>query len=136
MASDHLAKLNPSIGLIHADLLQENILQNNDGLWLIDFDDGGYGYRGFDLGTALIQHSDLPYIDALTDATIKGYESIGGAQPDLAEAMPLYIMLRGMAACGWIISRAKPDDPRHRIYAERALRCVQRYLQTTTSMSS
>ncbi|RLJ41168.1 Ser/Thr protein kinase RdoA (MazF antagonist) [Litoreibacter meonggei] len=135
-AARHLAALNPTINLIHADLLQENILENEDGLWLIDFDDGGYGYRGYDFGTALIQHAELPYLDALSDATIEGYESLCGPQPSLAEALPLFIMLRSMASCGWTISRASADDPSQRRYAERALRCARHYLQTTTSMSS
>lgn len=37
-------------GLIHADPLQENILATPAGLALIDFDDGGFGYRAYDLG--------------------------------------------------------------------------------------
>ena len=135
-AAQHLRALNPPISLIHADLLQENILENEDGLSLIDFDDGGYGYHGYDLGTALIQHAELPYLGALSDATIRGYESICGPQPALTEDLPLYVMLRGMASCGWVISRAEPDHPSQRTYAERALCCAQRYLQTTTSMSS
>lgn len=134
-AAQHLTQLSPPVGLIHADLLQENILQNADGLWLIDFDDGGYGYQGYDLGTALIQHAGLPYLDALSAATITGYESICGPQSSLIETLPLFMMLRSMASCGWIISRAKPSDPRQRLYAERALRCVDAYLQTTTANS-
>ena len=135
-AAQHLAALDPPIDLIHADILQENVLQNTDGLWLIDFDDAGYGYRGYDLGTALIQHAELPYLDMLSNATAKGYESVLGPQPELAEALPLFTMLRSMASCGWVISRAPDDDPRQRIYAERSLRCVESYFQTTTAISS
>ncbi|MEM9581615.1 MAG: phosphotransferase [Pseudomonadota bacterium] len=110
-----------SVGLIHADILQENILQNECGLHLIDFDDCGTGYRLFDLGTALVQHEDDPNLGPLTDGLCAGY----GCAPDL---MPLFIMLRGLASCGWIISRAPATDPRQRLYAERALRCATRYL--------
>ena len=36
-------------GLIHADLLEENILVGNQKLWVIDFDDCGFGFREYDL---------------------------------------------------------------------------------------
>ncbi|EPX77314.1 phosphotransferase enzyme family protein [Litoreibacter arenae] len=135
-AREDLERRNLPLSLIHADLLQENIMQDKDGLWLIDFDDGGFGYHGYDLGTALIQHAELPYLDQLSDAMLSGYEAVLGPQPDLAEGMPLFIMLRGMASCGWTIARAAPDHPSHRAYAERALRCATTYLQTTTAISS
>lgn len=109
------------VGLIHADLLQENVLQNAAGLHIIDFDDSGTGYRLYDLGTALIQHAEHPRLAELTAALCTGY----GCKTDL---MPLFIMLRATASCGWIISRAAADDPRQRFYAERALACAQRYL--------
>lgn len=131
-AAQHLAQLGDGEGLIHADLLQENILQNQYGIWLIDFDDSGFGYRGYDLGTALIQHAELPYLDALSDALCEGY----GANAALRKAVPLFIMLRSMASCGWIMSRADTDDARQRFYAERALTCARRYAQTTTSSSA
>ncbi|SFR33546.1 phosphotransferase enzyme family protein [Litoreibacter janthinus] len=127
-ARAHLLALDMSIVLIHADLLQENILHNNDGLWLIDFDDGGFGYRGYDLGTALIQHAELPYMDDLSKALMSGYQSVCGPQPEIETAIPLFVMLRSMASCGWIISRTEPGDPRQRVYAERALHCTRSYL--------
>jgi len=91
-AKEHLTRLDPAVGLIHADLLQENILQNGAGLWLIDFDDSGLGYRGYDLGTALIQHAELAYLPALEAALCDGY----GADAALRDAVPLYVMLRSM----------------------------------------
>lgn len=108
-------------GLIHADLLQENVLQNASGLHIIDFDDSGVGYRLYDLGTALIQHAEHAKLSDITHALCKGY----GCSTEL---MPLFIMLRAMASCGWIISRAEASDPRQRFYAERALTCARRYL--------
>ena len=131
-AKEHLTRLDPAVGLIHADLLQENILQNGAGLWLIDFDDSGLGYRGYDLGTALIQHAELAYLPALEAALCDGY----GADAALRDAVPLYVMLRSMASCGWIMSRAPATDPRQRFYAQRALTCARRYAQTTTSISA
>lgn len=107
-------------GLIHADVLQENVLKNAQGLHIIDFDDSGFGYHLFDLGTALIQHAEHPHLDALSAALCDGY---GGGHG----RMPLFMMLRAMASAGWIMSRAPANDPRQRFYAERLLRCVARY---------
>ncbi|MEM7472435.1 MAG: phosphotransferase [Pseudomonadota bacterium] len=108
-------------GLIHADLLQENILQNADGLHIIDFDDAGYGYRLYDLGTALVQHAEHPDRDQLAAALCRGY----GCD---AQLMPLFILLRTLASCGWVIPRLPRNDPGHRVYANRALRCATDFL--------
>ncbi len=113
---------NLDIGLIHADLIRENVLTNADGMHLIDFDDSGHGYRLYDLGAALIQYVGSDRIETLTRAICDGY----GCSSDL---MPLFIMLRGLASCGWVIPRLPPDDRRQRIYAERALICTRRYLE-------
>ena len=119
---DHLRRLQLPTTLIHADLLQENILTAGTKLHLIDFDDSGFGYRPYDLGTALIQHAEHENLDALTAGLLDGY----GA-PELYDDMPLFIALRALASCGWIISRAPKNDPRQRFYAERALNCMHSY---------
>jgi len=113
----------PDYGLIHADLLQENILQNETGLWVIDFDDAGYGYRLFDLGTALIQHAECAYLPALRAALIDGYSAARGVSVD-DHAVQVFTLLRAFASSGWIMSRADANDPRQRFYCNRALRLV------------
>jgi len=107
-------------GLIHADLLQENVLQDAQGLHVIDFDDSGFGYHLFDLGTALIQHAEHPQLPALSAALCDGYG-------DGHRLMPLFMMLRSMASAGWIMLRAAPNDSRQRFYAERMLHCVKNF---------
>lgn len=111
----------PDIGLIHADLLQENILQGDGGLWLIDFDDAGVGNRLYDLGTALIQHIYDARYDGFVDALLSGYEDSRGVTVKAGD-LKLFVLLRGLASCGWIISRAAHDDPIHRVYADRAVK--------------
>ena len=121
LAQQHLISLEDAdFGLIHADIMQENILIGSDDLFLIDFDDCGFGYRLFDLGTALIQHTDCRYKSDLKSAICEGY---GCAENDI----DLFIMLRSMASAGWIISRASTTDPKQRVYVERMLSCVNDY---------
>ncbi len=117
----------PDIGLIHADLLQENILRDDDGLWIIDFDDAGVGYRLYDLGTALIQHiEDVRYVE-ISEALAEGYEMTRGVSVS-SNDLELFTLLRGLASCGWVISRVPKDDLRQRVYAERALCLAKRFL--------
>ncbi len=120
-ARQHLQAMNdPDTGLIHADIMQENLLQNGTDLHLIDFDDSGFGYRLFDLGTALIQHHECPYKADLKAALCEGY---GTLETDI----DLFIMLRAMSSAGWIIARAPADDPKQRHYADRMLTCIADY---------
>lgn len=107
----------PDIGLIHADLLRENILCHECDMHIIDFDDAGFGFRLYDLGTALIQYEHHPDVWTFADRLCRGY----GCDPS---SMPLFMALRAFASCGWAISRLGPTDPRQRHYADRALRCA------------
>ena len=116
-------------GLIHADVLQENVLRKDRQLYLIDFDDSGHGYRHYDLATALIQHVDTPAYDALSNALWTGYIDAGGPLPDSARAdLPMFVMLRALASTGWIMGRAPADDPRQIGYAARAVRLARDYI--------
>ncbi|MFT6105048.1 MAG: Ser/Thr protein kinase RdoA (MazF antagonist) [Paracoccaceae bacterium] len=117
----------PDFGLIHADVLQENILWNGTQMFLIDFDDSGYGFRGFDLGTAMIQHARSPDLDDLSTALIEGYSGIDRKR--LAEELPLFTLLRALASAGWVMPRVPPEAPLQRLYAERALHLAARWLE-------
>lgn len=113
-------------GLIHADCLQENILATPAGLALIDFDDAGFGYRAFDLGTAMVQHHAHPRRAVLEEALLQGYGTLRVA-PTMAD-LRFFTMLRAMASCGWVISRGAGDAAYQRGQAERALHCVRDWL--------
>lgn len=122
-------------GLIHADVLRENMLETPDGLALIDFDDSGYGFRLYDLGTALVQSLDEPHLPRLARALAAGYAGArGGPTPDLAD-LTLFVLLRCLASCGWILSRAAPDDPRQEFYAARAVKMADAWLAGRTPLA-
>ena len=121
-------------GLIHADVLRENVLDGPDGLALIDVDGSGYGFRLYDLGTALVQSLEEPHLPLLARALARGYGAARGtAAPDL-QSLTLFTLLRAMASCGWIVTRAHPHDPRQRFYAERALSLARHWLAGTTPL--
>ncbi len=119
-AYDHLVTMDRvDAGLIHADCLQENILTTPAGLALIDFDDAGFGYRAYDLGTAIIQHWEHPKRALIETALLNGYGTLRSA-PD-AEQLRFFTLLRALASCGWVISRGAGDDMYLRAMADRAV---------------
>lgn len=93
-------------GLIHADLVRENVMADGDRLQLIDFDDSGFGFRLFDLATTLLRNMRETDYPALRDALIAGYQSVRTI--NLA-ALDLFILLRSATYVGWIITRM--DEP-------------------------
>ncbi|MEZ5753753.1 MAG: phosphotransferase [Paracoccaceae bacterium] len=109
-------------GLIHADVLRENILVSDGDLALIDFDDSGFGYRLYDLGTVLSQNQYEPARDDLRDALMAGY----GTQD--VEIVEIFTLARVLASVGWTIPRLAPDDPIHARHLARADLVIRRVL--------
>ncbi len=119
----------PDTGLIHADVLRENVLVGADGLTLIDFDDCGSGYRLYDLGTALSQNLAEPALPQIAAALLEGYSAIRPLSPEASDAVPLFTLLRCCASVGWTMPRLHAGDPRHRVYIERATRAADLVLR-------
>jgi len=116
-------------GPIHADILGDNVLEADGLMHLIDFDDGGPGFRQYDLATALVAHAEAPAYADLRAALVAGYAAAGGPLADPGgETLELFVALRAMASCGWIVARAPADDPRQRRYAARAAILARRML--------
>jgi Ser/Thr protein kinase RdoA (MazF antagonist) len=118
-------RLAGEIGLIHADVLRENVLVNGRSVSLIDFDDSGFGFRLHDLGTALVQtfaHPEQPQIRA---ALIAGY---GTGDDDMVQA---FTLARALSSVGWTMPRLQPDDPIHKSHLARALTLAERLLNPT-----
>lgn len=117
-------------GLIHADVLRENVLLDGTGAAaLIDFDDAGWGFRIYDLAALMTQNLGEPHADALREAAIAGYRSIRSLPDDAVAHLDLFVMLRRFASMGWVVPRS--DDPKlQRLYAERAVEAARAYLET------
>ncbi|MEM7218390.1 MAG: phosphotransferase [Pseudomonadota bacterium] len=106
-----LAARTPDYGLIHADAVADNVLVHRGEVALIDFDDAGYGYRGFDVATALLKHRHLPVYGELRAALLDGYRSVTAID---TESLELLFALRAASYVGWIASRLEEPGARER----------------------
>lgn len=113
------------LGLIHADVLRENVLFALNGPHLIDFDDAGFGFRAFDLGTVLSQTLTEPHLPDLARALVRGYAARRVLDPSL---IPTVTLARCCASVGWTMPRLAPGDPIHRRHITRAVRLAQAVL--------
>lgn len=114
-------------GLIHADLVPANVMIAGDAMHLIDFDDGGFGFRLFEVATALLKHCNAPDYEALKSALIEGYLSRRRLN---TSTLNLFLALRAVTYVGWNIARADEDrsDTRNARFIAQATDMVATYL--------
>jgi Ser/Thr protein kinase RdoA (MazF antagonist) len=114
-------------GLIHADMVRENILLSEGSIQLLDFDDGGFGFRLFDVATALFKNRSEPDYPELEQALMEGYRSVRSL--DMQE-LRLFTLLRSFTYVGWIISRMDENGSCQRAerFIETASELAEEYL--------
>ena len=94
-------------GLIHADLRLANLLVERDRLGIIDFDDCGFGWFGYDFAAAVSFFEHEPFITELEEAWITGYRSVRPLSEEEAKMLPTFVMLRRLLLAAWIGSHAE-----------------------------
>ncbi len=128
-ANNHLLQIENQLdyGLIHADLVRENVLVRGDKLWLIDFDDAGFGFRLFDIATTLLKNLREPDYEALQAALLEGYRSERALG---TEHLDLFMALRAVTYVGWVLSRMGEDgsEARNLRFKDTARSVLTRYL--------
>jgi Ser/Thr protein kinase RdoA (MazF antagonist) len=102
-------------GLIHADLVRENVILTENGVQFIDFDDSGFGFRMFDIATVLLKNRHEPEYENLKRSLLKGYENERELKPDDKNALELFMVLRGLTYLGWADARRDEPDMERRI---------------------
>ena len=114
-------------GLIHADLMRENVLFDGPIVRLLDFDDGGFGFRLFDVATALLRNMGDPNYVELKVALTQGYQA---ERPLDIRHLDLFIALRAMTYVGWIVPRMTDEgaQERNQRFAARARQLANGYL--------
>ncbi len=110
-------------GPIHADVLRENVLVQDGQVTLIDFDDSGFGFRLYDLGTALSQNLAEAAYPAIRDALIAGY---GERRAVTVDEVEMCVLARVCASVGWTMPRIAAGDPVHARQIRRAVEWARR----------
>ncbi len=119
-----------SYGLIHADLVRENVLVTGDGVQLIDFDDAGFGWRMFEIATMLCKNRHEPDYDVIERAVLDGYRRHRTLQDADFAALPLFMLLRCLTYLGWAQTRrtAEAAHPRTAAFVTDACEIATAYL--------
>lgn len=107
-----LPKSPDTYSMIHADFAAENIMVDDDGVRLIDFDDAGFGWHIFELVTALIFIRGEDYFDRAEQALIEGYRKHRSLTDLDLELLPLFYLARSTTYVGWVHTRSETDTAR------------------------
>ena len=111
-------------GLIHADMVRENIFIKDNDIQLLDFDDSGFSFRLFEVATALFKNRDEADYAELEKALLEGYQEV---QPLDTEHLALFTVLRACTYIGWIVPRLQE--------AGGEVRC-QRFISTAIPLAA
>jgi Ser/Thr protein kinase RdoA (MazF antagonist) len=116
-------------GLIHADLVPENLLVDGNRIQVIDFDDAGFGWHLFELATSLYFVSGDGIYPTARDALIRGYRSERQMPEEALQWLPLFLAARGTTYLGWVHTRQGSDTARELtpFLVERACAVAEEY---------
>ena len=96
-------------GLIHADLVPENILVDEEvqgsRLRIIDFDDAGFGWHLFEIATSLYFIRRDSHYETARDALIAGYRRHRSLPDEHLRLLPMFLAARGTTYLGWVHTR-------------------------------
>jgi len=122
-------------GLIHADLVPENLLIDGSRVQVIDFDDAGFGWHLFELATSLYFITGEAIYPAARAALIRGYRGERELSDETLERLPLFLAARGTTYLGWVHTRQETETARELTpyLVERACAVAEQYLAKNSS---
>jgi Ser/Thr protein kinase RdoA (MazF antagonist) len=112
---ERLKTSNLDYGLIHADLVRENVLVTDYSVQFIDFDDSGSGWRMFDIATTLFRNRREERYDLIKRSLLEGYREKRQLSAEAEESLPLFMLLRSLTYIGWIGERPEFPDVERRL---------------------
>jgi len=104
-----LPKDKTTFGMIHADLHSDNVLVKGDILSVIDFDDSGFGWHGFDLAVAIWDRLDFSanggFFEVAHEGLLEGYLEDRPNTKAIIGTIPIFLLMRSLMLIGWIHER-------------------------------
>jgi Ser/Thr protein kinase RdoA (MazF antagonist) len=119
-----------NFGLIHADLVPENLMVDGDRVRVIDFDDAGFGWHLFDLATSLYFLRDKSDFNVALEAFLLGYRAHRPLPESDLKLLPLFMAARGTTYLGWVHEKKETETARNLtpVLIEYACAAVEAYL--------
>jgi Ser/Thr protein kinase RdoA (MazF antagonist) len=96
-------------GLVHADTRLANLLVHDGSVAVIDFDDSGFGWYLYDLGTAVSFFEHAPEVPDLVEAWLAGYRKAGELTAEDEAEIWTFILFRRLLLVAWIGSHRGVD---------------------------
>ncbi len=92
-------------GLIHADLLPQNILVRDGRPFVIDFDDAGWGWHHYDMTVATVSFADSERLAPVRAALLAGYRCEREFSAEDEAMLPMFMVIRRLVELGWLHTR-------------------------------
>lgn len=97
-------------GMIHADLHHGNLFlstdtQSKNKMYLIDFDDAGFGWYLYDIAVALYEYQGMEDYSKLSAALLQGYGKVRTLPTEHRALIPMFLHIRSLALIGWMTAR-------------------------------
>lgn len=117
-------------GLIHADMRLGNLLVDDGQVSLIDFDDCGFCWFGYDFAAAISFHETHKAVPALKASWIEAYQAVRPLTALDIDMLDSMVMLRRMALLAWIGSHSETSLAQTHMngFAEGTADLAERYL--------
>lgn len=103
----------PAAALIHGDLVPDNILVDGATTRVIDFDDFGWSWIGFEVATSLYT---LQLAGGFADGLagyLEGYREMRPFPDEDLALLPDFLMARGLSYLGWPVGRPEIESARN-----------------------
>lgn len=95
-----LTRENAAYGMTHGDIIPSNILRQDSGLALLDFDLCAYGWQIFDVAAFLVEISYWNMGDEVSAAFLRGYEGRHPFSEVERALLPAFQAIRGIISLG------------------------------------
>jgi len=96
-------------GLIHADMRLANLLVDDGTVSVIDFDDCGFGWYMYDLGSSVSFIEHYPTVPEMIDSWVSGYRSEEPLSAADAAELPTFVLLRRLLLVAWVGSHSDTE---------------------------